>query len=252
MRYRYSVLTYIFGSYEIPHEIENKRDDVEYVLVTDNMELKSSTWNVVYWKGNDRDNPFDKVCYVRYHPFEFVSTDICVKIDGSIFIKDGNLDAIINRFNGHEMCLMIHPARNIIRDEYSAWVRLRKYDIAHANNVYSSLVHLGMDESYRGLYQLSFSIQRRDDVTKSLNDITYSFVRFLGKAGHCERLDQTIFSFVMNNYFRYIDVMPVSEDLITASRYMQWCLHGTNISIPQKHTTIPPFLFDRKCVVETF
>ena len=43
---KYSILTFIIGkNYEKVHEISNKQEDVEYVLVTDDNELKSNTWN---------------------------------------------------------------------------------------------------------------------------------------------------------------------------------------------------------------
>jgi hypothetical protein len=45
---RYSVLTFIIGQgYEKVHELLHKQDDVDYVLVTDDPSLKSSTWRVV-------------------------------------------------------------------------------------------------------------------------------------------------------------------------------------------------------------
>lgn len=49
MKYKYTILTFIIGkNYELLHEIVNKQNDVEYVLVTDDKELKSNTWNIVY------------------------------------------------------------------------------------------------------------------------------------------------------------------------------------------------------------
>ena len=244
---KYSVLTYVFGEYELIHEITNKQVDVEYVLVTDNEEIKSSTWKVVYWKGKESDNAFDKVCYVRYHPFEFVNSDICVKIDGSIIVKNGDFSKIIDAFQDHEMCLMIHPVRSIIAYEYGVWVKFKNYPMRQADYVYSILMNMGHSETYKGLYQLCFSIQRKDEITESINNITYSLVKLVG-GEHCERLDQTIFSFVLNKYFSYIKVMPVSEDLITNSKYMQWCIHGTNDPIPRKvKELMPPYLFDKPC-----
>jgi len=46
---RYSILTFIIGKgYEKVHEIVNKQDDVEYILVTNDKDLQSKSWNVVY------------------------------------------------------------------------------------------------------------------------------------------------------------------------------------------------------------
>lgn len=41
--FKYSVVAFIFGDYENVHEILEKDDDVEYLLITDNKNLKSDT-----------------------------------------------------------------------------------------------------------------------------------------------------------------------------------------------------------------
>ena len=43
MAVKYSVLTYIFDGYEIVQEIEQKDPEAEYILVTDDPNLKSDT-----------------------------------------------------------------------------------------------------------------------------------------------------------------------------------------------------------------
>lgn len=48
MSFKYAVLTFIIGKgYEKVHELLYKQDDVDYVLVTDDHSLQSSTWRVV-------------------------------------------------------------------------------------------------------------------------------------------------------------------------------------------------------------
>jgi len=39
-----------------------------------------------------------------------------------------------------------------------------------------------------------------------------------------ERLDQTVFSFVMNRYFNHLKVLPVSEQVVR-SKAIQWYWH---------------------------
>ena len=48
-QYKYSVLSFIIGKgYEILHEVKNQQSDVEYIVVTDDINLRSSTWKVIY------------------------------------------------------------------------------------------------------------------------------------------------------------------------------------------------------------
>ena len=45
---KYSILCYIINNYENVKEVIEKDPNAEYILVTDDKNLKSSTWNVVY------------------------------------------------------------------------------------------------------------------------------------------------------------------------------------------------------------
>ena len=65
---KYSILTYIFGNYEFVREPLEIDEDCEYILVTDNISLKSKTWKIIYLQDVKLTNSFDKSLYVRYHP----------------------------------------------------------------------------------------------------------------------------------------------------------------------------------------
>ena len=47
-KYKYTILQYNIGNYETIKEINNPQDDVEYVLVVDTPDVKSSTFKVIY------------------------------------------------------------------------------------------------------------------------------------------------------------------------------------------------------------
>lgn len=54
-----------------------------------------------------------------------------------------------------------------------------------------------------------------------------AFLKYLGTENEIERLDQTVYSFVLNTWFRHAKVLPVSEQILRSS-YMTWNWHGTN------------------------
>ena len=83
---RYTVLTYIFGGYEQVHEIEEKDPEAEYLLITDDPNLKSDTWQVLHHPMPDM-SLFARCYQVRFHPFRFAHTPMVVRVDGSIKIK---------------------------------------------------------------------------------------------------------------------------------------------------------------------
>lgn len=227
MKYRYTVLTYNFGQYEIVREVEEKDPEAEYILVTDDRQLVSNTWNVIYDQNLDGLKPFDQVLNVRYNWFKYSNTDICVRVDGSIWVKK-SLKPLIDIFEEgqYDISLMPHPMRDNFIDEYKAWVDIRGYSKEQAQKCIEFMRSKGYDFDYKGLFQLNFSIQRRNAVSEEMNSITWSYLKELGENGAMERIDQIPFSFVVNTLYSKIKVLPVSEQIVR-SYYMQWYEHNS-------------------------
>ena len=227
---KYSILTFIIGkNYEKVHEISNKQEDVEYVLVTDDNELKSNTWKVIF----DKDllqykTPFERCFRIRYNVFKYCTTDICATIDGSIKVK-GSLDKLIDKFNNgkYDICLMPHPLWYDIYTEYNAWIRMRNYPFKQAQRAIKFLEENKYDFNYKGLFQLCFSIKRKSCFTQHIDKLVFECLQKISEDGEFERLDQTIFSFVINKYFNDIKVLPVSEQIVR-SYALQWYWHNSD------------------------
>lgn len=90
-KYKYTVLCFIVNGYEKVREVQNPDPDVEYILVTDDRDLKTSTWRVVYDAELDKMAPFEKCHNIKYNVFKYASTELCIYIDASIQVK-GSLD----------------------------------------------------------------------------------------------------------------------------------------------------------------
>lgn len=231
MNHKYTILSFIIGhDYEILHEIQNPQDDVEYLMVTDDLDLKSQTWKVVY----DEDllklkTGFERCFAVRYNVFKYCSTDICVTIDGSMEVS-GSLDGLVEKFNvgDYDICLMPHPLWADFVSEYRAWIKMRGYPVENANKFFNFLKDARYDINYKGLFQLCFSIKRRNETTNAIDAMTMSILKYLSLGqDKFERLDQTVFSFVMNRYFNYLKVLPVSEQIVRSSA-LTWFWHKSN------------------------
>lgn len=248
---RYTVLTYIFAGYEIVQEIEVKDPEAEYILVTDDPNLKSDTWTVIH-ENLPGHSAFGKCYEVRHHPFRYAHTDIVVRVDGSIKIT-GSLKPLIDEFERgrYDRCMMIHPRRNTMPEEYETWVRFRRYPRSQATRCLTAMKLAGYDMEYRGLYQGCFEILRKNQINLDINDQTFSTLWMLGAPGQIERIDQTVWSFVINRYYQNLKVMAVSESIITASSVMQWRKHRTTIPVPDAEDKIKPYLFNRPCKIWT-
>lgn len=246
---RYSVLTYIFNGYEKVHEVLVKDPGAEYVLVTDDPTLKSETWEVVYDHRLKGMTPFEKCYEVRYHPFRYVKNYIVVRLDGAIEIRESLMPLLSEFERGqYDRCLMIHPQRNTMPDEYAAWVELRGYPEEQAKRCLELMKHLGYDMTYKGLFQACFEIVRDNRCNRLINDITFDLLRYAAADGHMERVNQTWLSFVINHLFdKSIKILPVSERVMYGHP-MQWYRHTSDTPEREKEI-VEPWMFNKPCSV---
>ena len=246
---KYTVMTYIFGGYEFPHEVMEKDPDAEYLLITDDPNLKSATWQVVYDPSLKGRNPIEANYDVRLHPFRYAHTDVVVRLDGSIELKK-SLAPLLKAFNdgGYDRCLMIHPARNNFAQELECWVTQRHYPQEVGDRTLRMMEAWGYDvDGYQGMFQGCFEIVRDTPKNRDINRLTYALMKYTGGEDAIDRLDQHIFSFVVNSQHPDLKVLPVSENLITmGSKWAQWYIHKSMrpISNPNK---IQPMMFNQPC-----
>lgn len=251
----YSVLTYNIGGYEIIHEIKEKSDRAEYIYVTDDRSITSSTWTVVYVDNPHPEDNFDLCYQIRFNPFDYVHTDTVMRIDGSMGINR-NLDEIVDFFNdcNFDMAVCIHPTRANLYDEYLAWVNQRNYPVKQAEKALNFIQYMeGYDvKKDTGLYQYNFMIQRKNHKNLCLNALTLSFLKYLAAEDkEIERVDQTIGSFVINKYFSDMNILPVGQDLFDG-KFFTWYAHGSNTPLVMGGNYRPPILLGNEVTTVTF
>ena len=247
---RYTVLTYNFGNCEPVREVLEKDPAADYVLVTDDVNTKSKTWRVVWAHTNSKKNVWQKCYDVRYHPFGYAGTDIVVRLDASIEIRKP-LTPIIDEMErgGYDRCLMIHPHRSTMTDEYDTWCKERGYPEDQASDMLHIMGRLGYNQTRKGLFQSCFEVIRRNRVNQLINDITFDLLRYAAPDSKIQRISQTWFSMVVNHLFAdHLKVLPVSQDIITDGNMMQWYRHGTWDAITVR-PSIAPLMFGREVAV---
>lgn len=231
MNYKYTVLTFIFGNYEYIREIEHIETDIEYICVTDNKELISNTWTIIYDEDLEGKGVFDKCLSVRYNPFKYCSTDLCVRIDGSFQINK-SLTPIVEEFikSDQDICLAIHPYRDSIIEEYNIWNIYRDYPNEKIQKHLDLFERLNYDFNKKGFIAIGFSILKNIKINNDLNRITYDIQRLLGDEQDVDRLDQTTITVILDKFFPEIKIFTVSLRIIH-SEFITWCLHGSNTPI---------------------
>ena len=228
---RYTVLTYIIDGYEIIHPVKEKSDRARYILVTNDPNLKdeSGSWEVVY-DDTLSGSTFDQCYQIRFNPFKYTDDKIVLRIDGSVGVNK-NLDPLIDRYikEGSELSLMFHPSRNTQFEEYTAWVQSRGYDVQQANKVLAFMqIAEGWNvKEFKGMAQMCYSIQTKNRLNEDLNRLTYAILKYLGDSSGIERVDQTVFSFVLQKYFPMAKIMWVDQRMYQ-SDYFTWYAHNSN------------------------
>lgn len=236
MSTNYTVLTYNINNYEIVHPIKEKSDRAKYIMVTDDPDLKdeSGSWEILYDEALT-GSPFDKVMQIRWNPWKYTDDSIVLRIDGSVGIEK-NLDPLIDRFikEDADLSIMLHPTRQTPVEEYTAWVQSRGYDAQHANRVLAFMAQAeGFPvRDFKGLAQLCYIMQKRNRLNEELNRMTYTFLKYLGddRTG-IERVDQTVFSFVLQKYFSTAKIMYIDQRMYNGEASQApftWYAHNSN------------------------
>jgi len=231
---KYSILMYNFNNYEIMREPEEIDPECEYIYVTDNPDFAKQTkvWNIIIDKDLEGLSPFDKCYRVRFNLFKYVTTPVCIYVDGSIQIHK-SLRKLYDDFmaSGADLGLNIHPERNTVVSEYPFWLNYRKYPKIQYEKHLAMFKAAEYDLTYKGLYQGTMRICKNTPLNKQIDDFVFETLVKLGTDGVIERLDQTIYSFILNKFFTdEVKIFPFSQQVFQ-SAYMTWKIHRTNYTI---------------------
>ena len=245
---KYTILTYNIGNYEKLREVENPSPICEYVYITDNKELRSDTWKIIYIENKHPEDKFELCYQIRFNPFKYAKTNIVIRIDGSIQ-PVGDTDKLYYRFIGgdYDIGLFAHPKRETLAQEYNTWIKERLYPKEQAERILTYLKDIEKYDvdNYKGLYQGGVVIHRRNRDNYNVCRFTYTILKYLApKDKQIERLDQTIFSFVLNKYFTHLKVFPFDERIFDGV-YFKHYMHNSNVETIVTPKDVPVYVFNK-------
>ena len=220
--YKYSVLTCLFVKKGNLMEINDKREDVEYICVTDDKTMKSDTWTIILVDDFILSLPFiNQYTYIRYHPFEFVSNDICVYLDASIRVLKDFREEIVEPFvkGGYEYGISLHPCRKSISEETHKWTTDKGYPIEQATKVVQWLANT--EEKTNRLFQSGLLIHKNCRTTNFINNRTWELCHQWGKGAEIDINNQCDLTFVLNHFFDNSDKIMVLPSQVIYSNYLQ-------------------------------
>lgn len=243
---KYSILTCLFGNYERLQEVKDYRDDVEYICITDNRDLTSVTWEIKMADKFILSLPFvNQWTYIRYHPFEFVNTDVCLYIDASVeIVKDVTVCLMEPFINSEkEYGVLIHPWRRTINEENNAWVTERGYGIENVQKINKWLC----DNKYNvnGLIQSTIILQKNTQMTSIINNRTWELChQWSVNVGIIDRNNQCDLTYIINTLFYDSDKIDFYSIETIKSDYLRWKVHdGTYYEWDGKNSAV---VFDKE------
>ena len=226
-KYKYSILTCIFNDYETLKDIQDYRDDVEYVCVTDNPNLTSDKWKIVQcWDVMKRLPLTNQFAYVRFHPFQFVESDICITIDASEEIKKDFYDNLILPFinKGYKYGATLHYSRSDIYDEINAWKDIRGYN----DGCYEKCIKFLQDENYhtQGMVDGGLIIHTDTKTCHTINDMTWELCHELTVDTEIDRNFQIDLAYILNKYYENSSEIMLIHPYIFESNYIRRYTHN--------------------------
>lgn len=231
MNKKYSVVTINIGGYEIVHEIAEKSDNAEYIYITDDPTIKSETWTIKLIDNEFPQDNFYTVFKIRYNIFDYINTDTAIVVDGSIGIMK-NLDILIDEMNNNnkDCCLFLHNYNTTLNDEYSAWSMFRNYPTQHIEKI-KEIVGNEYFYSYKGIFVKTLTVIKNTENINKSNQLTFEYTKMLCYENDkkVDRLDQTIYTYILHKYFEgLINPLYLSSDILNSGKYFQWYIHNTN------------------------
>ena len=235
----YIILTSIFGDYDILKDPEEIDPYAYYICITDNKDLKSNVWHIIYDEelANSSYTNLQKAFIIKYKKiFSYFNLDsfrYIVRLDASIQLHKPLYPIIKYLYdNDYDCCLMLHPERNDMIDEYNEWETLRNHNKIYKDTFIREMSKRLFDINNTGLIETTLQIYK-------INSTMYHFVNDLSNTiesitNFTDNNDQCYYTYVLSKYINYIKPLFVNRQIIS-SDYMDLCFHYTNEIVYKDH-----------------
>ena len=121
---------------------------------------------------------------------------------------------------------MIHPDRSTMFSEYYEWTKSRNYP---KHSAYKCLAYMEKHKydirNYKGLYQLTIRLIKNTKDNQKLDNRTFEILQELNEDGKIERIDQTIYSYLLNTEFLNMSLYVFNDNCIH-NDILIWNPHG--------------------------
>lgn len=158
------IYTCITGNYDNIHEVEIIDNDVDFICYTNNKNIKSKTWKVIYVE-NDGLNDHQLSRKIKMLGTDYINNkyDISVWQDASV-IWDKKPSVFVKKYlKNNSFAAFKHAYRDCIYDEAIEVIRLRK---ENKEKVIETIKFLKNEQfpAHIGLYEMTVFIKKNNDL----------------------------------------------------------------------------------------
>ena len=159
------VYTCITGDYDNLKEVIVKEDNIDYICFTNNKEISSSTWKIIYIEDEKLSNHYlSRKLKMIGHPYIEKNYDLSIWIDASIMFKKSVNEFLSEYFDLTKDLLAAckHSSRNSIREEAAACIKYKK----DSEDLINNLLQFYKKEKFLdnlGLLEMTLIVKRHNN-----------------------------------------------------------------------------------------
>lgn len=235
---KYAVITFLFNHYDLLREPIMADEKVDYYCLTDDKNLKSDVWQIIYLEKMDTDKLtgvqktyMTKYSFYKYIPIHY---EYFICIDGSIRIKN-RLSEVLDFFNKnkYDIAIGIHCERCKYIDEYNAWKKYRslKDDYINKFEQYCKDNKISSNEE-TGIMECTVKVFKNSEIVIELIENIYNTL--LKYCNFADANDQCYFT---NEYKKYDDKLKLGlfyRQFFAGSKYLDLHYHKSTCLCPNK------------------
>ena len=216
------VYTALFGNYDKLLEPEVMDDECDYVCVTDNNDILSEKWDVIYVKPHCDSVEMNRQYKMLPHRF-FADYDISLYIDANVKLKGRPSNLIKKYMASASLAFPRHFKRNCIYDEAMICLRHKKITKEQFDKITEELLKGNRFPSQIGLAENNILIRNHHDesLIKVMEDWWLSFKIY------APRDQLTLMYLLWKNKSSFVFMEESSRN---KNSYFSYHLHKQNIT----------------------
>lgn len=193
---KHAVITYIFGKNQELLREPKVIDDVEYICITDQKDLKSKVWKIVYDPMPEIESLRDKVALVKFNPFKYTDADEILIQDSSLQIYS-SVKPLFELLKNNDILLKKHPEVSDLNTELWRWVKMRKMPKCQVAKFEKMAEIDSVCLNKIPVYECCLLCIKNDEITKNLFALLLTLMKLLGDGHNMIMTQQCTFSYLL-------------------------------------------------------